>query len=235
VNSGITYGRDAAIANMAGVIDVGLTNVSSTVIATRGDRLDLCRTCISGEDRPEAFQIEFFSVVEIDADERIVARVLFDADDIEAAFEELESRYLIGEAASHQNTWSVVAEACACFNRHEVPATTPDSVAVEHRPLLTTDTVDLASAIRAVWDLTPEARMDIATVHRLSDLGAVITYVLKGTSQDGFDAEWRMVEIFTVEGDRIKRCEIFDEEDLDVALATFDELDRPLENGATKG
>ena len=43
-----------------------------------------------------------------------------------------------------------------------------------------------------------------------------------------------MVEIFTVEGDRIKRCEIFDEEDLEVALARFDELDRPFENGTTK-
>ena len=45
-----------------------------------------------------------------------------------------------------------------------------------------------------------------------------------GISQEGFDAEWRMIDIFTVEGDLISRCEIFDEADLDAALARFDEL-----------
>ena len=35
-----------------------------------------------------------------------------------------------------------------------------------------------------------------------------------------------MIAIFTVEGDLISRCEIFDEADLDAALARFDELER---------
>ena len=33
-----------------------------------------------------------------------------------------------------------------------------------------------------------------------------------------------MIDILTVDGDRINRCEIFDEADLDAALARFDEL-----------
>ena len=33
-----------------------------------------------------------------------------------------------------------------------------------------------------------------------------------------------MIDIFTFEGDRIDRCELFDETDLDAALARFDEL-----------
>jgi hypothetical protein len=36
-----------------------------------------------------------------------------------------------------------------------------------------------------------------------------------------------MADILTVEGDLISRCEIFNEADLDAALARFDELDRP--------
>ena len=63
-------------------------------------------------------------IAEIDADERIVAAVLFDLDDIDAAFEELDARYLAGEAAAHAHTWSVIARAYAAFNRHELPATT---------------------------------------------------------------------------------------------------------------
>ena len=48
--------------------------------------------------------------------------------------------------------------------------------------------------------------------------------MVQGTSQEGFDAEWRVIDILTVEGDSINRCEIFDEADLDAALARFDEL-----------
>ncbi len=33
-----------------------------------------------------------------------------------------------------------------------------------------------------------------------------------------------MIIIFTVDGDLINRCEVFDEADLDAALARFDEL-----------
>ena len=73
-------------------------------------------------------------------------------------------------------------------------------------------------------------------MHRLSSFGAVVTHVSKGTSQQGFDAEWRVFNLVTVEGDLINRCEVFDEADLDAALARFDELSRPpaLENAATR-
>ena len=93
-------------------------------MATRGERLALMRARFSDRDRgPEAFLTEVLGIVEIDADERIVAVVTFDLDDIDAAFEELDARYLAGEAAAHAHTWSVIAGAYAAFNRHELPAT----------------------------------------------------------------------------------------------------------------
>ena len=36
--------------------------------------------------------------------------------------------------------------------------------------------------------------MYIEAVHRLNDLGAVVTLAAHGTSHEGFDAEWRAVE-----------------------------------------
>ena len=46
-------------------------------------------------------------------------------------------------------------------------------------------------------------------------------------SQEGFDAEWRLVGLFTFERDLINRCELYDEADLDTALGRFDELSQP--------
>ena len=74
-------------------------------------------------------------------------------------------------------------------------------------------------------------------MHRLSDFGAVVTHTAYGTSPEGFDAEWRMIQVLTVEGDLISRCELFDEADLDAALARFEELHpqaRRLENAASQ-
>ena len=85
---------------------------TSTIIATRGERLVLSRARYSRQRQAETFHIEVLDVVEIDADNRIAAHVTFDLDDIDAAFEELDARYLAGEAAAHAHTWSVIAATC---------------------------------------------------------------------------------------------------------------------------
>ncbi len=82
----------------------------------------------------------YCSVVENDADERIAAAVIgFDLDDIDAAFAELDARYLAGEAAPHAHTWSVIARSYSESNRHELPGMTPDSVYIDHRAVLTAE------------------------------------------------------------------------------------------------
>ena len=84
----------------------------------------------------------------------------------------------------------------------------------------------MVAYLRAGRDLTPDIPIYMEEVHRLSDIGAVVTQVLAGASRDGFDAEWREIGLFTFDGDLLSRCELFDEEDLDAALARFHELDQ---------
>jgi hypothetical protein len=67
----------------------------------------------------------------------------------------------------------------------------------------------------------------IETVNRISDRGAVVTQISTGTSQQGFEAEWRFICLLTVDGELLSGCQLFDETDLDAALARFDELGRP--------
>jgi hypothetical protein len=238
VGAGSRSGRDAWLRDMRATADLWSANVTTTVMATRGGRLALMRGHFSHRDQaPEAFRTELLNVAEIDADERIVALVMFDADDIDAAVAELDARYLAGEAAAHSHIWSVIAGAYAGFNRHEFPATTADSVYTDHRPLVTAEAVDLAASLHALWDLTPDISICIEAVHRLSELGAVITFTAHGTSHEGLAADWRVIQLHTVEGDRINRSEIFDETDLDTALARFNELHQRaprLENAASQ-
>ncbi|WP_336584509.1 BTAD domain-containing putative transcriptional regulator [Mycolicibacterium tusciae] len=238
VNAGIRHGRDAKIADMRATADLGTKNGTSTVVAIRGQRLALVRIRLSGRDhRPDAFHTEMLGIVEISADSRMAIRILFDVDDIDAAFAELDARYLAGEGAPHARTWSVIAEAYAAFNRRELAATTPDWVNIDHRRGAAFAPGDFIAYIRAAWDDSPDTKSHIAAVHRLSKLGAVVTDVTQGISQVGFDAEWREIHLLTVDGEMLSRSELFDEADLDTALARFDELNRPmprLENAASR-
>ncbi|WP_269323288.1 BTAD domain-containing putative transcriptional regulator [Mycobacterium paragordonae] len=227
-NAGVRSGRDAVIQGVCTAADLGTKQISSTAIATRGDHLALCRARYSGDDRvPDAFYSEALSVIEIDADERVTYHAGFGIDDFHSAIEELDERYLAVEAAPHARTWSVIAAGFGAINRRELPPTTPNWANVDHRQGAAFASGEMTAYIRAAWDLEDEVKVYVEAVHRLSDVGAVLTFVTRGTSQDGFDAEWRTVELVTVEGDMSSRCELFDESDLGNALARFDELQRP--------
>ena len=221
---------------MRAIAEVGVESITSTVVATRGERLALNRVRLSG--RRGEFSADVLEIAEIDADNRIDASVLFDADDIDAAFDELDARYLAGEAATHAHTWSLVAGAYAALNRRELPATTPDWVNIDHRRATGFAPGDLTANIRAAWNQIPNLNFYIEAVHRLSNLGAVVTNAARGTSQEGFDADWRSVDLLMFDGDLINYCEqFFDDAELGAALARFDELSpRPqrLENAASQ-
>ena len=235
VGAGVRHGRNAQIMDMRAIADLGITHSNTTHLATRGKRLALSRTRMSAKDQP--FYGEMLDVLEINADAQIVKYVVFDPDDVDAAFEELDARYLAGEAADHAHTWALIAGLFAGFNRHELAQTTPDFVAVDHRRLAAFAPGDIREFARTAFDQIPDLSFRIEAVHRLSNLGAVVTQALRGTSREGFEAEWCEIHLVMIEGDLFNRSEIFDEADLDAALARFDELHpqtRPLENAATR-
>jgi hypothetical protein len=96
VNSGLSVGRDAIAELRRGLEAVGFTAVAQEVLAVRGEHLALARRRFSGS---AAFGLELLTVLEVDADERHAVSVLFDADDLAAARQELDARYLASGAA----------------------------------------------------------------------------------------------------------------------------------------
>ena len=239
VGAGVRRGRDLEIQDMrSAAAEFDPLTRTSVVMAIRGDRLALARCRYSGRpERRGAFYTDVLRLIELGTDERIAAMVMFDPNDTDAAIAELESRYIAGEAPDHARTWSVIAETYAAINRRELPATTRDWANVDHRKGASVAPGEMTAFLRAMRELTPQTRNYIEDVHRLSTLGTVVTQVMTGTSRDGFDAEWREIILLTVEGDLISRLEVFDETDVDAALARFDELDRLTpgpENAATR-
>jgi hypothetical protein len=184
--------------------------------------------CRDTDEADQPITVELLTVMEVGDGDLVRDTVSFDPDDIDAAFEELDARYLAGEAAPHAHTWSVIMRAYAALNRHELPPITPDFVSIDHRRGGSAFAAgDLLAYVRASWDDSPDNKIYVEAVHRLSNVGAVVTSGTEGASLAGFNAEWRQIDVVTVDGDMLDRTELFDEAELDAALARFDDLQRP--------
>ena len=120
------------ISRTSGCSQISARTSPSEVIATRGDRLILTRTRASFDQQQQGFLAEVLGIVETDLDGRIAATIVLDLEDIEAALEELDARYLAGEAAAHARDWSVMSAPSPRSADTSCP-TTPDWVSIDHR------------------------------------------------------------------------------------------------------
>jgi len=174
-------------------------------------------------DVTQPITMEHLTLLEVGDDNLGRYLVLFDTDDRDAAFAELDARYIAGEAAPYARTWSVIVETFSALNRHETLPTKPDWVNIDHRRGVSFAPGELPGLL-ASWNLSPYVSSSLEVVHRLDDLGAVLSAASFETSPEGVNAEWRAICVLTVDGDLVDRMEVFDEADLGAALARFDEL-----------
>ena len=95
---------------------------------------------------------------------------------------------------------------------------------------------EFGRAVTELWTLVPDARYEATAVHALDAHGTVINFVIEGTDIHGSELQWpRTFLIFF--GDGETRMDVFEVDDVDAALARFDELSRPaprLENAASR-
>ncbi|MDQ1539662.1 MAG: hypothetical protein QOH29_388, partial [Actinomycetota bacterium] len=234
VNAGIKHGRDAEIANLRAFVDVGISYFASVVIAARGRRLILARFSGGEGGGSGEFFDEVLGVVEINSHNQIVAIVLFELDDFDAAIAELDTRYLAGEAAAHANVLQPVMDTVGELNRHQPGPMLGRLAFADRRRVPFGSTEDYARAIEELWTLVPDARYWTKTVHALDAHGLVSTLVIEGTDAHGNELQWARTFLFLSKGPRV---EVYEEDGIDAALARFEELRpqaRRLENAASE-
>ena len=105
--------------------------------------------------------------------------MVFDLDDIDAAFADSMRVTSPAKRPPTRTHGRLVKEAYAAFNRREFPPTTSDWVNIDHRRGTSFAPGDMIPYIRAMWDVAPDINIHIEAVHRLSDLGAVVTHAAR--------------------------------------------------------
>jgi ketosteroid isomerase-like protein len=167
---------------------------------------------------------------------------VFDPNDLDAAFEELDVRYFAGEGAIHVDTLKPFRDVLSAYNREDWQACrallADDFVVVDHRPapalygaihgpdefIATLPMFELASGVRA--------RALAVSLGRQGS--AVAEMRTTATTAEGADIELAFHLAFTVRSAKITRLEFYAVDQLEAALAAF-LIDEGPSNAASRG
>ena len=198
--------------------------LDARLVATAGDRLALNR--LSWQETPgeSSFLIERFGLYEIDATGKLLAFVLFDADDRAAAHEELFERYVALGADGMPACLVEFKRALDARDLDRVRVVLADDFVYHDRRRTGSGRLDgpdayLASP-RAWW----EARIEMLYSVAVAPHGRVAVNRMAGRNVEGGDFESFMVTLLWTRGERLAGAELFEIDHLDAALTRLEDL-----------
>jgi len=204
-------------------------------IAIRGSRLSLSCECYrDNEDVDRTIAGEALHALELGDDDSMHYIVSFDPEDINDAFAELTARWIASGAVAYPRVIESVDRINATINRHDWDAAATHFAGaeyVDHRQLphaVNGTIADWLCSMQTTGSLVPDLRLELAEVLARSAIGIVGRMTPKGTSADGAAIENPFVVLILLDGERVTRLEVFDEEQRDMALARLQELNRPV-------
>ncbi len=200
-------------------------------IGTAGDRVVVSRTLFAGGPSDGRFEIEYLSVVEVDAAGLFTAVLFFDLDDARAAQREAWARWAAIEPAAAENL-ALLEHFVDAFNAHDLGAflatMADDVVVVDHRRT-GMGRIEGAGAygasIEALWSLAPGTTGELGWHWPAYDRHGVLTVIRRhGRLVDGGEYESEYLQLFVRARERFTHFEMFELEDLGTALARFEAL-----------
>jgi ketosteroid isomerase-like protein len=232
-------GRDDILSYIRASVGVGYRRFEGVPIAIRGERLALMRWVVEDDT---GLVSERLSVYEIGEEGLIIRAVTFDTADLDAAFDELDDRYIAGEGApiadrihrmrkllkAHRDRdWDTWRESYA-----------DGFVVVDHRPLGWGEIRGVDEFLRltiTLIDVAPDARLFFTALHAVGRTCWLLEACGTGTNSEG--GEVVLVHFFALQqfrDDEMNRMELFPLDQLDAAAARVAELDAQAEEMTTE-
>jgi class 3 adenylate cyclase/tetratricopeptide (TPR) repeat protein/ketosteroid isomerase-like protein len=216
---------------MRTIFDLRTSRLRSEVIATRGERLALARLRFEGAGGTTGpNEIESLGIIEVDERGDRTAMIRFDPDALDAAYDELEDRHALGEAAPFPGTHAMMRAMLRATSARDWEALAalfhPDFKVYDHRPLgrVALDGRGLIESMRSlVDDFAPDAKfsLDHASISERA-IFSVATW--RGTRDGGaFESPRLVVAEIDAEGP-IRGFDFYVPDQLAEARARFDML-----------
>jgi hypothetical protein len=180
------------------------------------------------EEDGRASEIEVLKIAEVDAEGRIVAYLIFDADDRATASNELFERWVRHGAAGVPPAWIEFLRTWNQHDRARMHALLPSDYVFHDRRRTGIGRIESAEAytdsLAALWELSADVRLEMLyEVARAPDafLGVFRWF---GTNAEGGEFEAVFVGLTLYRGGRPVGVDLFEIDDLDAALARFEAL-----------
>jgi class 3 adenylate cyclase/tetratricopeptide (TPR) repeat protein len=223
------YGRDNLLSNNRALEQLGLDFAGVEVLAVRGSKLSLARITARFGNSSELMA---FQVLELDDDGLASRHVFFDEDNLDAAIDELDERFLAGEGAEHADVYRASVESMRMHRALDWEAVreslTDDFVLVDHRELGVGE-CDRDGFIEFASAGAPEQQELTVIVRTLHHVGqSTLASFRSSITRAGTAYEWLFHGLMAVDASgRVERMEWFADDDFDLALARLDELGAP--------
>jgi hypothetical protein len=228
-----TCGRDVWLEQFRVVYDVPASRFTTKLLGTRGERLSLNLHRFTGEVAGGGGPLEVddhLVLHEVDAEGRLVAIVLFDLEDQDAAHAELDARWTAGEATTHPLASKWLADYLRFFAARDWNAMAtllaPDLVGENHRLVgwgMLHGPGAIVSTLRAQIELAPDTQERVDHV-RTCEHAVLFEYAWHGTYAGGaFENLW-IVLVELDDAGRGRRADVWEAGQLDQALTRFEDL-----------
>jgi hypothetical protein len=205
-------------------------DVSLEILATRGERLALLRfrtmTTQAGIGPSER---DFLQILEVDQLGRSTAGVGLDPDDLEAAYEELDRRFIAGEASGVRSSaiFRTFEEAIAARDWDRLASClAPGFVVDDHRSLGTLRSLsrdEWVASVRSLVEMRPDTLLRTDHVIALDEQRVLSVGCWIGSQSEGA-FEIPSVLVAELGPDGFRRWDAYDLAQLDAARARFHEL-----------
>ncbi|MFI5053853.1 MAG: hypothetical protein ACHQDE_05780, partial [Acidimicrobiia bacterium] len=222
--------RDQHLASLRFRFEMRSSRVTHEVLATRGQRLALYWIrfeLADGDVGPS--ETESLGITETDEHGDVVALVVFDPNDLDAAYAELDRRYDAGEGAALGGVTTRYVQSFAKRDLEGIAALcAPTFVEHDHRRITglgTTRGADVwvENNVRVWIDLAPDIVTRFTHI-RAHGRGVLWQISLQGSREGGrFEIAFVGVTVLD-EQCRVERVDIYDLDQLDEAFVRFDEL-----------
>ena len=212
--------------------------IEETTLAVRGERLQLSVSRWSGDAENETSQ---WHVMELGDDGRIILQAIFDEDDFEAAYLELERRYYAGEGARSAESGLALAEVFTGMNRNEhdrvfSELVTPDFHIenLSRNAFPNRSATETRDSLKELSGMVASVRSWGSAICWLSPTAFVIRMERDAVGSDGEQYVWSRLVAGEFHGARLASLGDFDVDDEGRAFAFAEQLassrsDKPVE------
>jgi hypothetical protein len=222
--------REKLLASVRVSASVG-ASATHALLATAGDRLALGQIHFSmRQEGALVSELETLQLVEVDAQGRFVAHVIFDPGDRRAASLEMFERHARGPAAGPMPPAAL--EALRAMNAHDLErlrAVLPDDfVFDDHRRtgLGRLGSAAFVGSLAPLFDQAPDLTFEALYTIASEKHGELAMARVFGTLANGGAVESAYLRLELWRGDRIAGMELFEPEDLERARARLDAFGR---------